>query len=99
MLTAESNVGVSLDYEAIRADTQRTLTNFLEAALKTGFIVVQSASLVKAEGRSDHFIEAKRSARKTAESVKRYVGLVRDAEIMIAIQDRLFELERLVSVL
>jgi hypothetical protein len=90
---------VSHDYEAIRADAQQALVGFLEATLKAGFVAVQSALVVKNEGRTDHFIEAKQNARKTAESVGTFINLVKDVNERKQIQNRLAELERLVATL
>jgi hypothetical protein len=87
------------DFEAIRADTQRSLFSFLQAALKAGFIVVQSARLVKNGVHTDRFIAAKRSATNTAESVKRVLSLVKDVDTRTEIENRLHELERLISAL
>lgn len=94
-----SNPAVSHDYEAIRADVQQALVGFLEATLKAGFVAVGSALVVKNEGRTDHFIEAKQNARKTAQSVQTFIKLVKDVNERKEIQNRLSELERLIATL
>jgi hypothetical protein len=90
---------ISHDYEAIRADAQQALVDFLKATLKAGFIVVQSALIVKNDGRTDHFIEARQNARKTTESVQTFINLVKDVNERREIKDRLSELERLIATL
>jgi hypothetical protein len=62
-------------------------------------MVVQSAMLLKNEGCTDRFLKAKRSASKTAESVKEYVGLVTDLDTTTEIQSQISELEALISLL
>jgi hypothetical protein len=94
-----ANPATPSDYEAVRANAQEALISFLWAALKAGMTVMQSALLVKSEGRTDHFIEAKRNAVKADEAVKRFVSLVKDVGTRTDIQNRLSELERLISAL
>jgi hypothetical protein len=96
---ALSNPAASHDYESIRADAQQALVGFLEATLKAGFIAVQSALVVKNEGRTDHFIEARQNARKATESVETFINLVKDANEKKQIKNRLSELERLIVTL
>jgi hypothetical protein len=96
---AGSNPAVSPDYEAIRADAQQALVAFLQATLKAGFIVVQSALVVKNEGRTDHFVASKQHARKATESVQTFVNLVKDVNERTEIQNRLAQLERLIAAL
>jgi hypothetical protein len=94
-----SNVVVLPDYEAIRAETQRTLVTFLNATIKAGFILVQSAVAAKNGGHTDYFVQTKRNACRTGESVKEFVSLVRDVDTRTAIQNRLSRLERFISTL
>ena len=91
------NPAASHNYEALRNDAQQALVGFLQASLKAGFIMLQSALVVKNEGRTDHFIEAKQNARKATESVQTFLSLVRDVNERTAIQNRLAELERLIA--
>jgi hypothetical protein len=100
LLIAGSNPAISsADYEGIRANAQQALIGFLGATLKAGMTVAQSALLVKNQGRTDHFIEAKRNAVKADESVKKFVSLVKDVDTRTEIQNRLSDLERLISAL
>jgi len=96
---SRSNRAVSPDYEVIRADTQRTLASFVQAALKAGFILVQAALLAKNDGSTDRLIEAKRNASKPAQTVKAYVSLIRDVDMRAEMQNQLSELERRISAL
>ncbi len=88
---------VPSDYESIRADAQQALVDFLQASLKAGFIVVQSALVVKNQGRTDHFLKAKQHARQTSQSVQTFISLVKDVNERTQIQNRLAELERLIT--
>jgi hypothetical protein len=94
-----SGPAVSHDYEALRADAQQALVGFLQATLKAGFIAVQSALVVKNEGRTDHFLEARQNARKATESVYTFINLVKDVNQKKEIKNRLSELERLIVTL
>jgi hypothetical protein len=96
---ALSNPASAHDYEVIRADAQHALVGFLQATLKAGFIAVQSALVVKNEGRTDHFVQAKQNARKTTDSVQTFINLVKDLNERRQIKDRLSELERLIATL
>jgi hypothetical protein len=96
---AGSNPAVSIDYDAIRADAQQALIDFLQASLKAGFIFMQSALIVKNEGRTDHFFEAEQNALKAAEPVKTFSSLVNDRKVRAEIESQLTELERLICTL
>jgi len=87
------------EYQALRAKTQQTLINFLDAELRLGNTFVQSAMLSQDEGHADHHEQAKQYATRAAESVRGFVGKVEDRRVRNEICERLAELERLISTL
>jgi len=87
------------DYEALRAKGQRTLIAFLDAELKIGLTFVQSALLAHHAGHMDHYAQARASAIKAAEAVRRFIGQVEDARAKAEIGPQLAELDRLIATL
>jgi hypothetical protein len=87
------------EYEALRAKTQQTLTEFLDVELKLGHTMAQSAMLSYDEGHTDHYEQAKRHATRAADSIRRFMTGVADGKIRNEIEGRLAELERLISTL
>ena len=95
--TAESRTAILSDYEAIRASAQQALIDFLLGQLKAGTTFVQSALVVKNEGRTDHFLQAKQNSIQASEAIQDFVGLVKDTDARTELQNQLAELERLIS--
>jgi hypothetical protein len=93
-----ANSVVSSDYGAFQKDIQQALVIYIQATLKAGLVVVQSASLVKNDGRTDHLTETERNVvRKAAESVRKSISHVEDTTTRTEMQNQLSELERLVA--
>jgi hypothetical protein len=88
---------VPFEYEAIRAKTQQTLVDFLNAELKIGNTFSRSALLSYADGHLEHYEQAKRYSARAADSVRRFMSQVVDGKIRSEIGERLAELERLIS--
>ncbi len=87
------------NYEALRTKTQQTRIEFLDAELKLGRTLAQSAILSRNEGHDDHYEQAKRHATRAAESVRRFVSQVVDGKVRVKIVNQLAELDRLISTL
>jgi hypothetical protein len=90
---------MSSDYEAIRANMQKALADFLWAELDSGKTVVNAALLVKEAGSTDYFVQAKRHSAQALENVKKFVGQLKDTGTRVAMQDQVAELERMISTL
>ena len=90
---------MSFDYEAIRAETQRTLIAFLRSELAVGPTLVQSALLAKSQGHMTHYVQAKLGAVKAAECVRRFMSQVADGTVRAEIGQQLAELDRIISTL
>ena len=90
---------MGLDYEALRAKSQQALIEFLRAELALGSTFVQSASLAQQEGHTDHYDQAKGNAVKATKSIRQFMTRVEDGRIRAELQNRVEELDRLVSTL
>jgi hypothetical protein len=90
---------VPFHYEALRAKTQQTLIEFLNADLNLGSTLVHSATISRDEEHMEHFAQAKENATKAAESVRRFVSKVADGKVRAAICKQLAELDHLISTL
>ena len=88
---------MSSDYEKIRASMQENLYGFLLAEIQSGMTAARSARLVRQLGRTDHVIETKHRVLKTAETVRKFLGQIRDGETRAALADQLTELERIIQ--
>lgn len=88
---------MSSDYEAIRANMQKELLDFLWAELDSGKTALRAAILVKSDGRTDHFIQAKRHSSRALENVKKFVGQLKDHETRLAVEDQMTALERMIA--
>jgi|HubBroStandDraft_6_1064221.scaffolds.fasta_scaffold959289_2 hypothetical protein len=87
------------NYGAIRAGTQHALIEFLRAELNIGATFVQSALLAYSEGHLDHYAQGKQNAVKVAASVRKFMDRITDGQTRTEIQDRITELDRLISTL
>jgi ABC-type protease/lipase transport system fused ATPase/permease subunit len=87
---------MSSNYEEIRANMQKSLASFLLAEIQSGMTAARSALVGKQLGRTDHVIETKRQVSKSAETVKKFLGQIKDRETRAALADQLAELERII---
>jgi len=75
---------------------QKSLASFLLAEIQSGMTAARSALVGKELGRTDHVVETKRHILKSAETVKKFLGQIRDRETRAALADQLAELERII---
>lgn len=87
------------EYEALRAKTQQTLVEFLNAELNLGSTFVRSAEIARDAGQMEHFDQTKSNATRAAATVRRFMSTVTDGKIRNEIDGRLADLERLISTL
>ena len=88
-----------LSEEALRAKTQRSLTDLLHTELGLGSAFVQSASLGKGSGHMEDYVQAKQHAVKAADAVRHFMGRVADDVVRADIAWKLAELDRFISTL
>ena len=87
------------DYEALRAETEERLIEFLHAELEIGPTFVQTALFANDEGHAEHYAQAKADAAKAAETVQRFMHRIQNSNVRSEIGNQLAELERLISTL
>jgi hypothetical protein len=87
------------DFEALRAERQQRLVDFLKAELGLAPTFVQSALLAKGLGHMDHYAQSKQNATKAAKSIRHFMSQIADAKIRTEIGEQLAELDRLISTL
>jgi hypothetical protein len=86
-------------YGEIRASTQHALIEFLQADLNLCATFVQSARLAQSAEHMDHYHQAKQNAVRAAEAIRKFMDRITDERMRTEVQDRLTELERLISTL
>ena len=79
------------------ADTQ--LVRFLRTDLDFGQTLVQIAQTAKKSGHMDHYAQAKEDARKVADTVRHFLGRIRDAASKEEISKGLANYDQLISTL
>jgi len=79
------------------ADTQ--LVRFLQTDLDFGQTLVQIATTAKNIGHMDHHAQAKEDAQKVADTVRHFLGRIRDAASKEEISKGLAEYDLLISAL
>jgi O-methyltransferase involved in polyketide biosynthesis len=85
------------DYEALRAEAEERLIDFLVGEIQTGVRWAEMALIAKDTGDADNYVKAKESAEKVAKTVQRFMDLVQNGQARREIAKRLAELERLLS--
>jgi hypothetical protein len=86
-----------VEYEALRAESQKQLNNFLRVELEIGSTFVQSAILARKQDHMNHADQAKGNALKAAASIRHFLSHLADPEVKIQIEHRLVTLERQIS--
>jgi len=79
------------------ADTQ--LVRFLQTDLDFGQTLVHMANTAKHSGHMDHYAQAKEDAQKVADTVRHFLGRIRDAASKEEISEGLAEYDLLISTL
>jgi hypothetical protein len=85
------------EYEALRAESQKQLTDFLRVELDIGATFVQSALLARSENHLDHSIQATGNAVKAAASIRHFMNQLADSSVRIEIEHKLAALDRQIS--
>ena len=80
-------------YEALRAESDKRLIDFLQAELAIGTTLVESAKLAKESGHMEHFEQAKEAAETAAATVRRFMDQIQDGPARSEIAERLTELD------
>ena len=88
---------MSVDFNAQAKATQQTLVDFLQAELKIGSTLAQSASLAADDGHFKDYDRARNAALKAMEAVRRFAPQVTDSNVQAEITRRLGELERVLA--
>jgi hypothetical protein len=83
--------------EALLAESQKQLVDFLRAELEIGVTFVRSSLLARSQGHASHAIQAKRNAVKAARAIRRFTSRLKDGRVRIAIDRKLGGLERRIS--
>ena len=87
------------EYDAIRAQAQQTLIDYLDNEIALGITFTRCAVNSSDAGHQEHFSEAKDNATKAAQTVRRFMVLVEDGKIREEIDRRLAELEWIIAAL
>jgi len=90
---------VLFEYDAIRAQAQETLIDYLDNEIALGITFTRCAVNSSDAGHKEHFSEAKDNATKAAQTVRRFMVLVEDGKIREEIDRRLAELEWIIAAL
>jgi len=69
------SVGVPSDYEALRAECEERLIEFIFGELQMGTNLAETALIAKDNGDELRYFEAKESTEKASRSVKRFMDL------------------------
>jgi hypothetical protein len=85
------------DYEALRAETEERLIEFIFGELQVGQTWAETAKIAKDRGHMHHYTQAKESAEKVSSMVQKFMDLVPRGPTRSKIDKQLGELNRLIS--
>lgn len=88
------------DYEALRAERQRLLIEFLRNELRIGPTLVEAAALIAKNGGNNYdYAEAKERAENAAKTVRTFVDEIEDHRVKGEVRKGLAELYLLIAAL
>jgi predicted aldo/keto reductase-like oxidoreductase len=85
------------EFEALRAESQKQLNDFLRVELEIGVTFVQSAMLARKQDHMDHSDQAKGNALKAAACIRHFMRQLADPAVRIEIEHKLAALDRQIS--
>jgi hypothetical protein len=81
-------------FSALRAQTQRGLTDFLTSELQLGFTFVEIAITERDFGNDEHFQHSKKDAQEAARTIRHFLDRIADPGARLLLDRHCSELEK-----